>query len=344
MVKHLIAFGHGDGDTGTTSGGRTEANAVRLLKPYLEKWGKQSKDSFSFYNGNLFKDRAMSKQKGYDTVTELHLDGPKGSGGHVIINANFKPDNIDKRLRDVIKKHFGIVGYLQKSDGFSYRTDLYNINQSRTHGINYRLLEMFFLSNEEHYKHYQNNLDLIAKEIVEAITSEKVSGKPKPVKPQTSKPKPAPTTGGSVVNYMNSKGMNSSYSNRAKLAKEYGIANYRGTASQNIELLNKLKSGAPTKPTLKSNKTVAQEVIDGKWGNNPQRSQKLKNAGYNASAIQAEVNRILQGGFDAQSIANQIKRGIDNRGRRIPNGHANRQRHFGLTSTQYAQVRRLVNK
>ena len=180
MAKHLIVFGHGNGDTGTTSSNRTEADTVRKLKPYLEKWGKQSKDSFTFYNGNLFKGRAMHKQKGYDTVTEIHLDGPRGNGGHVIINASFKPDNIDKRLRDVIKKHFGIVGHLQKNDGFSYRTDLYNINQARTHGINYRMLELFFLSNEQHYNHYMSNLDQIAKEIVEAISNTKVSSSAKP--------------------------------------------------------------------------------------------------------------------------------------------------------------------
>ena len=38
---------------------------------------------------------------------------------------------------------------------------------------------------------------------------------------------------------------------------------------------------------------VAQEVINGAWGNDPQRSQKLASAGYNAKSVQDEVNRIL---------------------------------------------------
>jgi LysM repeat protein len=42
---------------------------------------------------------------------------------------------------------------------------------------------------------------------------------------------------------MKSKNMDSSYSNRSKLAKAYGIENYEGTASQNLALLSKLKSG-----------------------------------------------------------------------------------------------------
>ena len=43
----------------------------------------------------------------------------------------------------------------------------------------------------------------------------------------------------------------------------------------------------------KSNDVIAQEVIDGKWGNNPQRANSLKAAGYDPNAIQAIVNQKL---------------------------------------------------
>ena len=49
--------------------------------------------------------------------------------------------------------------------------------------------------------------------------------------------------GNSIVDYLNSIGKNSSFSNRAVLAKQYGIDNYTGTATQNLLLLNKLRSG-----------------------------------------------------------------------------------------------------
>ncbi|KGL45074.1 hypothetical protein EP56_05820 [Listeriaceae bacterium FSL A5-0209] len=69
-----------------------------------------------------------------------------------------------------------------------------------------------------------------------------------PNKPQPEPSKPA--TSGSIVNYLNSKKIDSSMANRKKLAAKYGISNYTGTAAQNTTLLNKLKSGtAPTKPT-----------------------------------------------------------------------------------------------
>lgn len=49
--------------------------------------------------------------------------------------------------------------------------------------------------------------------------------------------------GGSIVDYMKSLNMDSSKTNRAKLAKEYGIENYSGTAEQNMKLLSLMKAG-----------------------------------------------------------------------------------------------------
>ena len=64
------------------------------------------------------------------------------------------------------------------------------------------------------------------------------------------------------------------------------------------------KPSTPAKPSKPATggKTVSQladEVIAGKWGNDPQRTQKLKAAGYDASAVQAEVNRRLGAGDKA---------------------------------------------
>lgn len=70
--------------------------------------------------------------------------------------------------------------------------------------------------------------------------------------PTTPTPQPTPSkpiAGGSIVDYLNSKKIDSSMANRKKLAAKYGIANYTGTATQNTALLNKLKAGAtPSKP------------------------------------------------------------------------------------------------
>lgn len=55
----------------------------------------------------------------------------------------------------------------------------------------------------------------------------------------------------SIVDYLNANGVDSSFANRAKLAAQYGIRGYSGTAAQNIELLAKVQGGKPgvVKPT-----------------------------------------------------------------------------------------------
>lgn len=47
------------------------------------------------------------------------------------------------------------------------------------------------------------------------------------------------------------------------------------------------------KPALKSIDVVAQEVINGAWGNGEDRKNRLKNAGYDVNAVQNKVNQLL---------------------------------------------------
>lgn len=47
----------------------------------------------------------------------------------------------------------------------------------------------------------------------------------------------------SIVDYLKSVGQDSSYNSRSSLAKQYGINNYSGSAQQNTQLLNSLRSG-----------------------------------------------------------------------------------------------------
>lgn len=56
------------------------------------------------------------------------------------------------------------------------------------------------------------------------------------------------------------------------------------------------KDPAAVKPTTKSEKTVAQEVVNGAWGNGDYRRNKLKAAGYDPDRIQQLVNDILKKG------------------------------------------------
>ena len=60
------------------------------------------------------------------------------------------------------------------------------------------------------------------------------------------------------------------------------------------ELFNKKPTNDAT-INVKSNEEIAKEVIQGKWGNNPERKQRLTKAGYDYKSIQAIVNKMLKG-------------------------------------------------
>jgi hypothetical protein len=59
------------------------------------------------------------------------------------------------------------------------------------------------------------------------------------------------------------------------------------------EVNHELGASRPSAPA-KSISLLAHEVIRGEWGNGLQRTQKLTAAGYDARAVQAEVNRLLR--------------------------------------------------
>src|SRR5699024_10780084 len=68
----------------------------------------------------------------------------------------------------------------------------------------------------------------------------------KPKQPNPTKNKPNMTTD-SIVVYLDSIGETSTYAHRTKLARQYGINGYKGTATQNTKLLNLLRSGSKPK-------------------------------------------------------------------------------------------------
>lgn len=66
----------------------------------------------------------------------------------------------------------------------------------------------------------------------------------------------------------------------------YGLPDYASMAT---------KEPDPT-PKKKTVSEIAQEVLNGKWGNMPERKQRLEAAGYNYAEVQAEVNKRSKSG------------------------------------------------
>ena len=73
-------------------------------------------------------------------------------------------------------------------------------------------------------------------------------------------PKIATRQTASITEWLTQQGRDASFSARAKLAKQYGITGYRGTASQNLQLLALLRDAGGT---VKTHKIVAGDTL---WG------------------------------------------------------------------------------
>ena len=84
---------------------------------------------------------------------------------------------------------------------------------------------------------------------------------------------------------------------------------------------------------------VAQEVIDGKWGNGAERKAKLTDAGYDYEAVQNKVNEILKGA-NKKSVKEVAKEVIDGK---WGNG-AERKKRLTAAGYDYNEVQRMVNK
>ena len=185
MATHLIVYGHGAGDPGAVGNGTNERDFNRkTLHPYLKKWADKSKDSFAFYDTTGNKDMFQDTAKGwgmysigknqYASVTEIHEDAASASatGGHVIVSSSFKAGSDDLNLANVIKKIVNWWGGVSKTNGISYRSNLLNLNVAAQRGINYRLMELGFITNKTDMDKIKNNLDQYAKGIIEGITGE----------------------------------------------------------------------------------------------------------------------------------------------------------------------------
>ncbi|AGB62631.1 putative N-acetylmuramoyl-L-alanine amidase [Bacillus phage phiAGATE] len=88
-------------------------------------------------------------------------------------------------------------------------------------------------------------------QLISKISSTSSSSGKTPSKPAKTPSKPAKSPSGSgsinfntnsIVDFLSSAKLDSSFANRKKLAGKYGISNYSGTAAQNESLLAKLKS------------------------------------------------------------------------------------------------------
>ena len=88
----------------------------------------------------------------------------------------------------------------------------------------------------------------------------------------------------------------------------------------------------PTQPVKKSNEEIANEVINGAWGNGEDRKKRLTDAGYNYTVVQAIVNKKMAA--RNQSVYYVVKRGD------TLSGIASK---YGTTYQRLAQINGIAN-
>lgn len=96
-------------------------------------------------------------------------------------------------------------------------------------------------------------------------------------------------------------------------------------------------------PTAKKSVTeIAKEVLQGKWGNGADRKARLTKAGYNYSAVQAEVNRLAKG------TAAPAKKSNDQIAKEVLQGKwgngAIRKQKLEAAGYNYSVIQAIVNK
>lgn len=145
-----------------------------------------------------------------------------------------------------------------------------------TGSVNTVIVEYGFADNQEDTKKLRDNwrkyAEVVAQYYIENVFQKKYIGedggevkhaaKPAPsVLATKPAPKPSVPSSDSIVDYLNAQGRDSSLSARKQLADQYGIKGYKGTADQNLQLLDKLKKGAP-KPAPRATTYKGGSIVD----------------------------------------------------------------------------------
>lgn len=302
MAKYLVIAGHGPRKNGSFDPGATghiTKGEYRYMKenlfPAMKKYA--NKDFIFYDKRNVFSYGdivRLARSYGKNiAVIEMHFDASgsaQASGGHVIVYSHYKPDKMDLRLRDAIESMVGVRYNHYGQKGISGRSNLANVNRTASGGVNYRLVELGFGTNKRDADVLMNQTDAYAKKLVEAIqNSGATPSVSEPIKPSEPANKSIKQMAEEVEAGLHGNG----HSNR-QASLGVNSATYEKVRTE----VNRRAGSYAPKPSTpkKSLATLAQEVIDGKWGNNPKRAEDLRKAGHNPDAVQAEVNKRLSGG------------------------------------------------
>ena len=189
--KIVLVAGHGYNDPGAVGNGTNERDFIRKnIVDNVAKYLKQAGHTVVIYgkNQDMYQDTAygyrLGNTKDYglywvkakhkpDAVIEFHLDAASSSasGGHVI-KSKYAADSIDKGIDKALRSTVGTIR------GITTRTDLLNVNVSYDMNINYRLVELGFITSKKDMNYIKKNLQHFTKKIAEGIHGKAIGGAP----------------------------------------------------------------------------------------------------------------------------------------------------------------------
>ena len=136
--------------------------------------------------------------------------------------------------------------------------------------------------------------------------------------------------------------INGKWGNGADRKNKLTTAGYDYNTIQDIVNQKLTGSNSSSKPSLKSVDEIANEVINGKWGNGTDRKNKLTAAGYNYNEVQEKVNQLLGAKTTSsrktnEEIANEVING------KWGNG-TDRKNKLTAAGYDYNAIQSIVNK
>ena len=163
------------------------------------------------------------------------------------------------------------------------------------HGNSTESVKNYFVSRMRYFATLGNTVDEMLGQVSEAPTSQDT------VKAETTSPK----SSGKTVDEVAQEVLQGTWGNGQERYDNLTNAGYDAQEVQNR--VNSLLGGETSSNSNNVNfdlDSVAQEVLQGLWGNGQDRFNNLENAGYDAQAVQDRVNSILSGDYEQASNTN----------------------------------------
>ena len=175
------------------------------------------------------------------------------------------------------------------------------------HGNSTESVKEYFVNRMRYFATLGNTVDEMLGQVSEEPTVQENVKSEKPAKNRG---------GGKSVDEVAQEVLQGLWGNGEERFNSLTNAGYDAQAVQNR--VNSLLSGEATDYDVDNTDldSVANEVLQGVWGNGQERYDSLTNAGYDAQAVQERVNSILSGDdsdtsdYDIDVIANQVLQGV----------------------------------